>query len=117
MISIVSFMNEGVKHTNYVSVLSSLWLLTFVLYFLENLYLVEGCFHVVRRTFLYFDSDISIEFEIFTEPDCWEMSPSQFLYYHVSTDKYLSDMNGMVASDFIILDSLIFWIMSFVHIL
>ena len=59
------------------------------------------------RTFLHFDGDVAVVFEILCQPDCREMAPAKLLDDDVAIKKNLTHMYGMVASNFVIWHSLI----------
>ncbi len=75
--------------------------------FLQYLNLVIRSIQIMRSWFHNFNCDISSIFEIFSEPNCGEMAPSKFLNQDIPVDKNLSNMARMIATNFIILNTLI----------
>ncbi len=51
---------------------------------LQDLNFIIGGLQVVRSTFLYFQGNICVVLEVFAEPDCGEVAPSDFLYDYIT---------------------------------
>lgn len=70
MIAIGCFMDEGIKHTNYMCVISRFALpvevLVVLIHFLKDLYFVEGSLHILRAALLDFHSNIGAVLKVFT---------------------------------------------------
>jgi len=71
----------------------------------------------MRRTFLNFDSNICVIFEIFAQPNSRKMSPSELLYDHVSLDQDLSNMYRVVAPYNVVLDAFILGVVLLIDVL
>lgn len=79
MIAVVRFMYKGIKQANNMSRITTLWPRTAhrsCLNLLQDFNLVESCLHVVRRTFLNFNCDVSAVLEVFAKPNSGEVSPA-----------------------------------------
>jgi len=86
-------------------------------YFLQDFNFIKSCFHVMRGTFLNFESYISVEFEIFCQPNSREMTPANFLNYNIASINWFSNMNRVISSNLIILNSFVFTIILFINLL
>lgn len=79
MITILSLMNESIEQSHnmrVVSALPPLLAMRDLLDLLQDLHLIEGCLHVMRRTFLDFYGYICAIFEVLTQPDCRKVAPA-----------------------------------------
>lgn len=88
-----------------------------LLHLLQNLHFIEGGLHVVRAAFLNLHGHISFVLEILAKPDSGEVAPSQLLNDDVAIGQNFSNMNWMVASDVIVLNSLILGVMILIDLL
>jgi hypothetical protein len=85
-------------------------------YNIKNLNFIVGSFYIMRGTFLEFESYLGIVDFIFGKPYSGKMSPSKFLNDNISIQKDLTNnkenclpnVNWMIASNFVILNSFIF---------
>lgn len=62
----------------------------------------------MRRTLHDLHCRVIPVFEIFRKPHCREVTPPQFLDQHVTVYEHLADVARVVASDFVVLDALVF---------
>lgn len=76
--------------------------------FLQNLNFVIGGVEIVRCWLHNLNSNISPVFKILGQPNSGEVTPSEFLNQDVPVDQYLSNVAGMVAANFIVLNAFIF---------
>lgn len=84
-----------------------LWGLPIGGYLVQDFDFIISGLQIMLCALLDFHCNITIVFEIFCEPDGRKMTPTEFLNYYVSIEKDFSNMNGMIASDFIIRHALI----------
>lgn len=68
----------------------------------KNIYLIISSFNVVLSTFLYFQGNVAIEFQILCKPNSREMSPSKFLNDNVSVKQYLTNVDWMITTNFVV---------------
>lgn len=79
MIAVLGFVYESVEQAHDMRVVSALPPLRAVrdlLDLLQDLHLVEGRLHVVRRALLDFYGHVGAIFEVLAEPDCREVAPA-----------------------------------------
>jgi hypothetical protein len=62
----------------------------------------------VLSTLLDLDSDVRIVLQVLGQPDGGEMAPPELLDDHISVQKNFSDMDRVVAANFVIGHSFIF---------
>ena len=63
-----------------------------------------------------FNSNIVTVLEVFSKPDCREVTPPEFLDQHIPVDQDLTNMTRMISSNFVVFDSLIFTVILFVEV-
>lgn len=73
----------------------------------ENIHLIISSFNIVLGTFLNFQGNVAIEFKILSKPNSREMSPSKFLNDNVSIKQYLSYVDWVITTDFVVRHALI----------
>lgn len=77
-------------------------------YLVENIYLVIGGFNVVLRTLLHFKCYIAVVSKIFCQPNSRKMTPTEFLNNNISVKQNLSNMDWVIAANFIIWHAFVF---------
>jgi hypothetical protein len=111
VVPVVTFMDERVQQAHHVGVVprfaSPSRILMVLFHLLQDFDFIESSFHVVWATLLNFDGDVGVEFEVLAEPHGREVAPAQLLNDHVAVDEYFADVDGMIASDLIVFDSLV----------
>lgn len=86
-------------------------------YLLQNFDFIVGSFDVVRSTFHDFHCNVVIVFEILSEPNGGEVSPSKLLNKYIAVEQHLADEAGMIPSHLIILNSLIFTVIFLIEMM
>jgi len=74
---------------------------------IQNFDFIISGFKIILAGFLNFQSDVSVVLVVFWKPHGWKMSPTKFLDDNVSVQKHFSNMNGVIASNFVIRHSFI----------
>ena len=73
----------------------------------EDFNFIVRSFQVVLGTFLHLDSNIAIILQVFSEPDCREVTPAKFLNDDVPVHQDLAHVDWMVASNLVVRHALI----------
>jgi len=82
---------------------------------IQNFNFIKSSLQILRCTSLNFDSYIGIIFDIFSQPNCGEMAPTQFLNYDISIYHYLTNMHTMITAHLVIRHTFILrWVRIFV---
>ena len=104
--------SNSLLHDRVISVIMGQWVLPLLLLpecrdLIKYFNLVKRSFNVMLRWLLNLECNVRIIHLIFCKPNCWEMSPPQFLNDHISAFENLAYMNRMVTSHLVIWKSLI----------
>ena len=62
----------------------------------------------MRRALHDFYRHVIAVLEVFGQPHCREVTPAKLLHKHVTVGEHFSDVAGVVASNFVIFNPLIF---------
>jgi hypothetical protein len=76
-------------------------------YDVQDLYFVVRSFYVVHGTLLHLERHIIVVLRVTSEPDGREMAPTKLLHDDVPVNQPLTDVHGMVSTNFVVRDTFV----------